>query len=156
MERDIVMHIGKWVITIKDLVWFIVCLILALCFCVGLFIYDKGGASAVLSGASTAVSIVLSIVAILYTMIEGANSSKVNQDTQNKLDSIDLKLKDVTDKLSELKELDRKIKYVVPKLDTTFQKLEQSSPEGSKALAEDGVKKDIEYLMSYINEDIDD
>lgn len=150
------MHIGKWVITIKDLVWFIVCLILVLCFCVGLFIYDKAGASAVLSGASTAVSIVLSIVAILYTMIEGANSSKVNQDSQNKLDSIELKLKDVTDKLSELKELDRKIKCVVPKLDTTFQKIEQSAPESSQSLVEDGVKKDIEYLMSYINEDIDD
>lgn len=150
------MRIGKWEITIKDLVWFIVCLILVLCFCVGLFIYDKAGASSVLSGASTAVSIVLSIVAILYTMIEGANSSRVNQDSQNKLDNIELKLKDVTDKLSELKELDRKIKYVVPKLDTTFQKIEQSTPEGSKSLVEDGIKKDIEYLMSYINEDIDD
>lgn len=150
------MHIGKWKITSKDLVWFIVCLILILCFYVGLFIYDKAGASSVLSGASTAVSIVLSIVAILYTMIEGANSSKVNQDSQNKLESIEFKLKDVTDKLSELKDLDRRIKYVVPKLDTTFQKIEQSSPESSKSLTEDGVKRDIEYLMSYINEDIDD
>ena len=44
----------------------------------------------------------------------------------------------------------------MPKLDTTIQKIEQSSPESSKSLAEDGVKKDIEYLMSYINEDIDD
>jgi len=150
------MHIRKWEITTKDLVWFIVCLIMVLCFCVGLFIYNKSGASAVLSGASTAVSIVLSIVAILYTMIEGANSSKVNQDSQNKLNSIELKLKDVTDKLSELKELDRKIKYVVPKLDTTLQKIEQSAPESCKSLVEDGVKKDIEYLMNYINEDIDD
>ena len=56
------MHIGKWDISIKDLIWFIVCLVLVLCFFTGIFLYDKACASAVLSGASTAISIVLSII----------------------------------------------------------------------------------------------
>lgn len=150
------MRIGKWKITMKDLVWIIVCLVLMLCFNVGVVINNKECASAILSGASTAISIVLSVVAILYTMIEGSNSSQINQDTQNKLDSLQLKMEDVTKKLSELRDLDKKIKYVVPKIDTTFQKIKQSSPESSRSLVEDGVKKDIDYLMSYINEDIDD
>ena len=150
------MHIGKWKITIKDLVWAIVCLICILCFLIGLIIYNKASASAVLSGASTAVSIVLSIVAILYTMIEGANSSKINQDSKNKLESIDTKLIDVTDKLSELKELDKKIKYIVPKLDTAVQTIEQSSTGNSQTFIDDEVKKNIDYLLSYINEDIDE
>ncbi len=149
------MHIGKWKVTSKDLVWFIVCLILILCFCVGLFISDKLEASAVLSGASTAISIVLSVVAILYTMIEGSNSSKVNQDSQNKLENIEMNLKDVTEKISELRELDKKIKYVIPKLDAAYQKIEQTLPVNSPVLVNDGVKKDIECLLNYINEDID-
>lgn len=148
--------IGKWKITVKDLVWFIVCLLLVLCFFVGAFLLDKAGAASVLSGASTAISIVLSIVAILYTMIEGANSSQINQDSKNKLESIDMHLQDVTDKLSELKELDRKIKYVVPKLDTTVQKIEQASPQSIDGIIDDEIKKNIQFLMNYIDEDIDD
>lgn len=150
------MHIGKWKITVKDLIWFIVCLILVLCFFVGMFLYNKVCASAILSGASTAISIVLSIVAILYTMIEGAHSSQVNQDSKNKLESIDIHLKDVTDKLTELRELDRRIKYVGPKLDTIVQKIDQSSQQSTNALIDNDIRKNIEYLMSYINEDIDD
>lgn len=149
------MHIGKWKITMKDFAWFIVCLILVLCFFVGLFLNNKVGATAVLSGASTAVSIVLSIVAILYTMIEGANSSQVNQDSQNKLESIDMHLKDVTDKLAELRELDKRIKYVGPKLDTIVQRIEQSS-QSTEVLIDDDIKRNIEYLMNYINDDIDE
>ncbi len=149
------MHIGKWKITMKDFAWFIVCLILVLCFFVGLFLHNKVGATAVLSGASTAVSIVLSIVAILYTMIEGANSFQVNQDSQNKLESIDMHLKDVTDKLAELRELDKRIKYVGPKLDTIVQRIEQSS-QSTEVLIDDDIKRNIEYLMNYINDDIDE
>lgn len=150
------MNIGKWKITVKDLVWLIVCLVLMLCFFIGVFLFDKAGAASMLSGASTAISIVLSIVAILYTMIEGANSSQINQDSKNKLESIDMHLKDVTDKLSELKELDRRIKYVVPKLDTTVQKIEKASPQITDSIIDDEIKKNIRYLMNYIDEDIDE
>lgn len=89
-------------------------------------------------------------------MIEGANSSQVNQDSKNKLESIDMHLKDVTDKLTELRELDRRIKYVGPRLDTIVQKIEQSSQQNANALIDDDIRKNIDFLMSYINEDIDD
>lgn len=150
------MQIGKWKITVKDFVWFIICLVLILCIFVGLFICRKQSASAVLSGASTAVSIVLSIVAILYTMIEGANSSRVNQDSINKLASIELQLKQVTEKVTELKDLDKRIRYVVPQLDMAVQRIEQSSSAGdTEAIGED-IKLNMQYLRNYIKEDIDD
>ena len=150
------MHIGKWDISIKDLIWFIVCLVLVLCFFTGIFLYDKACASEVLSGASTAISIVLSIVAILYTMIEGAASSQINQDSKNKLESIDLQLHDVTERLVELKDIERRIKYVGPKLDAIVQEIERSSQQSTDIFIDDDVKKNISYLMHYINEDIDD
>ena len=92
------MHIGKWQITKKDLIWFIICLFLAICVFVGLLIYNDDNAQAVLSSASTAISIVLSIVAILYTMIEGANSSRINQEAISKLNQLDLQLEQISKK----------------------------------------------------------
>ena len=82
------MKIGKWEITGKDAAWFIICLILVIVGVSGLLLSGHTGAMDVISGASTLVSIVLSVVAILYTMIEGANSSKVNAETIEKLSDI--------------------------------------------------------------------
>lgn len=75
--------------------------------------------------------------------------------SQNKLESIDMHLKDVTDKLAELRELDKRIKYVGPKLDTIVQRIEQSS-QSTEVLIDDDIKRNIEYLMNYINDDIDE
>ena len=147
------MHIGKWKIEIKDLVWFIICLVLIICFLIGLFIYNKSCASSVLSEASTAISIVLSIVAILYTMIEGANSSKINQDSINKLSSIDIQLKDVTERLVELKNLDRKLRNTIPKVESTVQRIEEQYKENEIDLE---VRDNLQALLAYVNEDIDD
>lgn len=147
------MHIGKWKIEIKDLIWFMICLVLIMCFFVGLFIYNKSCASSVLSGASTAISIVLSIVAILYTMIEGAHSSEINQDSINKLSSIDAQLKDVTEKLAELKNLDRKLRNTIPKVESTVQRIEEQYKENEIDLE---VRDNLQALLAYVNEDIDD
>ncbi len=147
------MNIGRWKITVKDLIWFIVCLVLVICFLVGVLICDKNTASAILSGASTAVSIVLSLVAILYTMIEGAHSSTINQDSINKLNSIDAQIKDVTDKLSELKNLDRILRNTIPKIENTVQQIEK---EYSEKEIDSEVKKNLQLLLAYIDEDIDE
>ncbi len=92
------MKIGKWEITGKDAAWFIICLILVIAGISGLLLSGHTGAMDVISGASTLVSIVLSVVAILYTMIEGANSSKVNAETIEKLSDIENKLSELNEK----------------------------------------------------------
>ena len=127
-----------------------------LSFLVGILLVNDSGAAAVVSGASTAISIVLSVVAILYTMIEGANSSRLNEGSINKLNSIDARLEEVTQKVAELKSLDSKIKYVVPKLDVAVQKIEESSKENTEIVFDDDVKKAIQDLQIYLKEDIDE
>lgn len=154
--REDNMQIGKWKITIKDFVWCIICLIIMLSFLVGILLVNDSSAAAVVSGASTAISIVLSVVAILYTMIEGANSSRLNEGSINKLNSIDARLEEVTQKVAELKSLDSKIKYVVPKLDVAVQKIEESSKENTEIVFDDDVKKAIQDLQIYLKEDIDE
>ncbi len=150
------MHIGKWQITKKDLVWFIICLFLALCVFVGLFVYNNDGATAVLSGASTAVSIVLSIVAILYTMIEGANSSKVNQEAISKLNQLDMQLEQISKKTIEMSELKAILNDVIPKVDTVVKNIGTSTGTDDLSMFDDKTKESIEHLRRYIGEDIDD
>lgn len=150
------MKIGKWNITKKDSIWFIVCLVLILCFLVGLLIFNNDGAASVLSGASTAISIVLSIVAILYTMIEGANSSRINQDSINKLQEIDLRLKEVTKKLSEQKDIDKRIRHLIPKLNDVANKMDNISSGSKEKLISSDIKKELIYLSTFINEDIEE
>lgn len=150
------MHIGKWQITKKDLIWFIVCLFLALCVCVGLLIYNNDNASAVLSCASTAISIVLSIVAILYTMIEGANSSKINQEAISKLNQLDLQLEQVSKKTIEMSELKAVLNDVIPKVNLVVKNIGAATGTDDLSMFDDKTKESIEHLRHYISEDIDD
>lgn len=146
------MKIGKHTFDVRDAVWFIVCLIITICFLIGYYVFDSDNLSLVLSSASTAISIVLSIVAILYTMIEGSNSSKLNEDTSNKISDIDRKLLDITSKLTKLKQLDNYIRTAAPKLDMAVKKIEQNSQ--SEEPLDDEVKQNIQFLLKYIDEDM--
>lgn len=149
------MQIGKWEITKKDLLWFICCLILALCFFVGLFVYAKDCATAILSGASTAISIVLSIVAILYTMIEGANSSKINQEAIEKLNQLDIRLEQISEKTIKMSELKGALNELIPQVNTVVKGIEDNSGRNLN-MFDEKTRKSIEYLRNYFNEDIDE
>ena len=146
------MQIGKWKLTVKDAVWFIVCLVIVLCFGIGLIISGNNNALSVLSGASTAISIVLSIVAILYTMIEGASSSRINQDSQNKLDHIESQLKEVNQKLFEVKKVDTRVRNLIPQLGAVAEKIKQVDEK----ILDDEIKRELQYLENYLEEDPDD
>ncbi len=150
------MYIGKWKITTKDLVWFIICLSLALCVFVGLLVYADATATAVLSGASTAVSIVLSIVAILYTMIEGANSSKVNQEAISKLNQLDMQLEKISQKTTEMSELRAVLTDIIPAIDTVVKNISAQSGTNDLSMFDEKTKDSIKHLRQYIKEDIDD
>ncbi len=148
------MYIGKWKITKKDFIWLIICLLLIICFFIGIFVSKNSDECDVLSGASTAVSIILSIVAIIYTMIEGSNSSKINQDSISKLSNIDNQLKNVSEKLVELKSMDKKIRNIIPKIDSLVKEIENNDEENGNDIDED-IKEDLDSLLNYIKEDFD-
>ena len=150
------MHIGNWKIEKKDLIWFIICLFLVLCAFIGLFIYNNKIATAVLSGASTAISIVLSVVAILYTMIEGANSSRINQEAISKLNQLDLQLEQISKRTIEMSELKVILNEVIPKVDTVVKNIGASTGADDLSMFDDKTKESIEHLRRYIGEDIDD
>jgi len=150
------MHIGKYQITKRDLVWFIICLFLVLCGFIGLFVFNNDSAAEILSGASTAISIVLSIVAILYTMIEGANSSKINHEAIAKLNQLDLQIEQISRKTIEMSELKTVLNDVIPKVDTVVKNIGAVTGSDDLSMFDDKTKESIEHLRRYICEDIDD
>lgn len=150
------MGIGKWKITIKDFVWLIICLGLIICFLVGMIFQANVKALEIISGASTAVSIVLSIVAILYTLVEGGNSSRINQDSIARLSSIDYQLTQLTEKIKEQQALDQQLKKIISKLDTSLQQIEHSTKKSRNELLGESAAENVNSLLDYIREDIDE
>lgn len=147
------MQIGKWKITFKDCIWFIVCLIIIIAFIAGLIQTNKEGAADVISGASTVVSIVLSLVAILYTMIEGANSNAVNQDTIKSLTEIDTRMGNIINKLDELKDVESRIKYVLPSLISQAHAIENVPAKEGVPPIDPKVAEQLKYLQNYFVQD---
>ena len=147
------MKVGKWNITVKDLIWLIVCLIIIIAFIAGLIIYNKAGASDIISGASTVASIALSLIAMLYTMIESANSSAVNQSTIGKLTEIDGHINEVVKKIDDLKDIERRIKVVLPSLISQAKIIQNTA--GVPPIAPN-VTAELEYLQKYFEEDIEE
>lgn len=118
-------------------------------------VYKQDCAMDILSGASTAISIVLSIVAILYTMIEGANSSKVNQEAINKLDQLDTQLKKISEKTNKMNEIEKQLKQIIPSVVETIKVVETKSAENKQVAFDADTLKKIEQLKNYIDEDLD-
>ena len=89
-------------------------------------------------------------------MIEGANSSRINQDSINKLQEIDLRLKEVTEKLSEQKDIDKRIRHLIPKLNDVANKMDNISSESKEKLISSDIMKELTYLSTFISEDIEE
>lgn len=147
----------KYKITVRDLVWFIVCLLIIGCFLVGVFVCNDDLAMAVISGASTAVSTVLSIVAILYTMIEGANSASINSETVEKINQIDQKLQDLSNMTEKFNEVKSTVNDILPQIDSVLKNIEsKTSITDYNNMFDDETKRNIARLRSFMVEDIDD
>lgn len=151
------MKIGKWTITGKDAIWFIICLIIIISFISGLLCQQTEKAADVVSGASTVVSIVLSVVAILYTMIEGANSAAINQSTTSKLDEIDSRLKEAMDKIEQSKDIKAQIKLVLPDLLKEANAIQSVATNiGEVPSLDPRTIKKLESLQKFFEEDFEE
>lgn len=74
----------EW-LTKRDLFWIIVILLLAIVWLCCLVVSGSSNAANILSVVSTGISIVLSIIAIVYTFISGIQSSDINSETKTQI-----------------------------------------------------------------------
>lgn len=150
------MKIGKWKITGKDAVWFIICLILVIVALSGLLLSGHAGAMNVISGASTLVSIVLSVVAILYTMIEGANSSKINAETIDKLSNVEKKLLELNEKSIAQANARNEMKDILSEM-MQQAKLNKENSENSGIVEKNPeVLNELQRLKKILDDDIEE
>lgn len=81
--------IGKYNVMIRDIVWL---LIIAVCVGIallGMLVKNSNGALNAISAASTLLSIALSFIAIIKSMIDSADSARVNSKTESSLNRLD-------------------------------------------------------------------
>lgn len=112
------MSANKEKITKRDMVWIIfilVLVILALCL---LIISNSKTASSVLSVVSTGISMVLSLVAIIYTFISGIQSSNLNSETQTQIMQLEKQVSSLNDsirrKIQLQEDMDKYLENVRP------------------------------------------
>lgn len=89
-------------------------------------------------------------------MIEGANSSKINQEAISKLNQLDLQLEQVSKKTIEMSELKSVLNDVIPKVNLVVKNIETATGTDDLSMFDDKTKESIEHLRHYIGEDIDD
>lgn len=81
--------IGKYNVMVRDIVWLLIivaCVGIAL---LGMLVKNSSGALNAISAASTLLSIALSFIAIIKSMIDSADSARVNSKTENSLNKLD-------------------------------------------------------------------
>lgn len=146
------MKIGNWKITPKDGVWFVICLLLIISFLSGKIIVSAPVASEVVSGASTVASIILSVIAILYTMIEGANSFSMNQITISKLAAIDTRVDHAIEQQKRIRELTN---LVLAEVKSQTDKLQGVADEADPITISREAAQQLDDLRKYLADDIE-
>lgn len=112
-------------LTKRDLFWIILILFLVIVVLCCLLISGSANATNILSVVSTGISIVLSIIAIVYTFISGIQSSDINSETKTQIMLLQKEVEDlkysIEKKIQVQKEVGNYIESVSPLINTIAQ-----------------------------------
>lgn len=114
----------------RDLFWIIVILLLVIVALCCLIVSGSTNAANILSVVSTGISIVLSIIAIVYTFISGIQSSDINSETKTQIMLLQKEVENLKDsiekKIKIQNEVVNYIKSVSPLINTIAQNTDGS------------------------------
>lgn len=133
----------------RDLIWLAVCVGLCICFVVGILCSKNANSTGILSSVSTVTSIVLSVVAIAYSFVEGTRNSKLNQEMDCKLDKIQKLQEDVNKKIETEQQLLQQINAVKPAIQKLKEKEMYNKLSASSRTVIDGLQN---YFDQYADE----
>lgn len=128
-EKQEVKEVHKKIfrMTPRDLVWIIVILFITIIELCALLIVDNANAANILSVVSTGISIVLSVVAIIYTFIAGAESSNLNAQTQTQIMQLENQVKLLNDGIRRKEELQEEITKYTSEVKPLVEEMSQSN-----------------------------
>ena len=96
----------------RDCIWIILILLLIIVAVLALLLTGIKGAGAILSCAATLTSIVLSIVTIIYSIIQGAAATRTSQSTDLAIAEIKQKVQEITQKESSMRQCMRDFQLI--------------------------------------------
>lgn len=111
----------------RDLIWIIIILLITIIELCALLIVDCANAANILSVVSTGISIVLSVVAIIYTFIAGAESSNLNVETRTQIMQLETQIKLLNDGIKRKKELQEEITKYTSEVKPLVEEMAQSN-----------------------------
>ena len=125
-------------------------IIIALC---ALLIVDKRNAANILSVVSTGISSVLSVVAIIYTFIAGAQSSNLNTETQMQILKLENQLKLLNESIKRKEALQEEIVKYTKEVQPFVEEVAQSN--GGSIKIDSDMRERASRLREIIKEDIE-
>ncbi len=114
-------------ITKRDLGWIIVILLLAIVFLCCLIVSGNSNASNILSVVSTGISIVLSIIAIVYTFISGIQSGDLNSETKTQIMLLQKEVEDLKNSIEKKIQIQNKVDDYIESISPLISKIAQNT-----------------------------
>lgn len=117
----------KEIVTKRDLAWIIVILLLAIVLLFCLVVSGSSNASNILSVVSTGISIVLSIIAIVYTFISGIQSSDLNSETKTQIMLLQKEVEDLKNSIEKKIQIQNKVDNYIESIAPLISKIAQNN-----------------------------
>lgn len=145
-------HKKSFAILFRDLIWVIIILFLVIVALCALLIVDKPNAANILSIVSTGISIVLSIIAIIYTFIAGAQSSNLNTETRMQIVQLENQVKLLNDAIKRKEALQGELVKYTKEVKPFVEEVAQS--KGGSIKVDSNMRERASRLSEIIKEDI--
>jgi len=116
-------------VTKHDLGWIIVILFLTIVLLCCLIVSGSSNASNILSVVSTGISIVLSIIAIVYTFISGVQSSDLNSETKTQIMLLQKKVEELKNSIEKKIQIQNKVDNYIQSISPLISKIAQNTGE---------------------------
>lgn len=114
-------------VTKRDFGWIIVILLLAIVLLCCLIVSGNPNTSNILSVVSTGISIVLSIIAIVYTFISGIQSSDLNNETKTQIMLLQKEVENLKNSIEKKIQIQNEIDNYIESVSPLISKIAQST-----------------------------
>lgn len=135
-------HPNLWVVIVA----IIVIALILICTLIGIIVYNCEGAFEILSNAATVASIVLSVIAMVLTIVSTISASNVNKETIQMLSEIKNGIDELTEKRRDLHEKEQSLKSAIEQ--SGIQKVQNNGVSMSQELKD--ALEDLELSLIHI------
>lgn len=159
-QPNILFSIGSYGVMVRDISWLLIIAICSAIIFASMMIRHSSNALNAISAASTLLSIALSFIAIIKSMIDSADATRVNTKTEGILQNIDNEILDVAKELDVHKENEEVLKNNMEKAIQLLSLLSKADDEETKqevvAQLSDGkaieeIRDVCKYFTQYLN-----